>query len=152
MKLVFVLVLRIQKSDTGNNNFVKWKRDILVRQTEMTRPVKVDLEGGPKYTFWSDQTEMVRSIWFLTENFRNFGLNGKLPLFSSLKIGFHVFARKLNWYFIGVYIIKTQLLLTNVMWLSCFCDFGTLNEKKKNNNWQTPSQISLNITLAISNL
>ena len=131
MKLVIDLVLRIQKSDTGNNNFVKWKRDISVRPTEMTRPVKVNLKGGPKYTFWSDQTEMVRSIWFLTENFRNFGLNGKRPLFSSLKIGFHVFSRNLTWYFIGVYIIKTQLLLTNLMWLNCFCDFGTLNEKKK---------------------
>ena len=72
MKLVIDLVLRIQKSDTGNNNFVKWKRDISVRPTEMTRPVKVNLKGGPKYTFWSHQTEMVRSIWFLTENFRNF--------------------------------------------------------------------------------
>ena len=151
MKLVIVLVLRIQKSDTGNNNFVKWKRDISVRPTEMTRPVKVNLKGGPKYTFWSDQTEMVRSIWFLTENFRNFGLNGERPLFSSLKIGFHVFARKLTWYFIGVYIIKTQLLLTNLMWLNCFCNFGTLNEKKKN-SWKTSSQISLNIMLVISNL
>ena len=149
MKLVVDLVLRIQKSDTGNNNFVKWKRDISVRPTEMTRPVKVNLKGGPKYTFWSHQTEMVRSIWFLTENFRNFGLNRKRPLFSSLKIGFHVFARKLTWYFIGVYVIKTQLLLTNLMWLNCLCDFGTLNEK---NNWRTSSQILLNITLVISNL
>ena len=149
MKLVIVLVLRIQKRDTGNNNFVKWKRKISVWPTEMTRPVKVDLQGGPKYTFRSDQTEMVRSIWFLIENFRNFGLNGKRPLFSSLKIGFNVFARKLTWYFIGGYITKPKLLLTNLMWLNCFCDFGTLNE---NNNWQTSSQISLNISLVISNL
>ena len=42
MKLFIVHVLRIQKSDTGNTNFVKWKRGISVRPTEMTRPVKVD--------------------------------------------------------------------------------------------------------------
>ena len=109
-------------------------------QTGQSRPT---LKGRPKYIFRSDPTEMVRSIWFLTENFRNFGLNGKGPLFSSLKIGFHVFARKLTWDLISVYII-TQLLLANLMRLNCLCDFGTLNKKKKN-NWQTSSQISLNI-------
>ena len=39
--LLIVLVSRIQKSGTGDNNLVKWK-DISVRPTEMTRPVKMD--------------------------------------------------------------------------------------------------------------
>ena len=37
-----------------------------------------DYEAGCK-------TEMVRSIWYLTEIFRNFGLNRKRPLFLEIE-------------------------------------------------------------------
>ena len=40
-RLVIVPVSSIHKSGTGDNNFVKWK-DISVRPTEITRPIKVD--------------------------------------------------------------------------------------------------------------
>ena len=40
--LLTVLVNKIQKSGSGDNNFVKWKWDISVQLTKMTRPVKVD--------------------------------------------------------------------------------------------------------------
>ena len=56
-------------------------RDISVRPTEITGPVKVDHLQGWSRTFRSDQIEMVRSIqlsiWCINRNFRNFGLNGK---------------------------------------------------------------------------
>ena len=45
-RLVIVLASRIQKSGTGDNNFVKWKGTFRSdRPTEMTRPVK----AGPEY-------------------------------------------------------------------------------------------------------
>ena len=37
-RLVIVLVSRMQKSGTGDNSFVKWKREISVRPTEMSGP------------------------------------------------------------------------------------------------------------------
>ena len=77
--LVIVLVSRIQNSGTRDNNFVKWKRDISVPLTEMTRPVKVDNLQSWSRIFRSNQTQMVRSIWCTNQNFRNFGLNGKRP-------------------------------------------------------------------------
>ena len=40
--LLTVLVNKIQKSGSGDNNFVKWKWDISVQLTKMTRPVKED--------------------------------------------------------------------------------------------------------------
>ena len=68
-RLVIVLVSRIQKSGTGDNNFVKWKGTFRsYRPTEMTRPVKVDHLKRWSQIFRSERTEMVRSIWFLTEN------------------------------------------------------------------------------------
>ena len=68
-RLVIVLVSRIQKSGTGDNNFVKWKGTFRSdRPKEMTRPVKVDHLQRCSQIFRSDRTEMVRSIWFLTEN------------------------------------------------------------------------------------
>ena len=68
-RLVIVLVSRIQKSGTGENNFVKWKGTFRSnRPKEMTRPVKVDHLQRCSQIFRSDRTEMVRSIWFLTEN------------------------------------------------------------------------------------
>ena len=61
---VNVLVSRIQKSSTRDNNFVRWSsRDILVWPTKMTRPVKVDYLESWSRIFRSDQTEMDHSIW-----------------------------------------------------------------------------------------
>ena len=61
------------------------ERDILVRPTKMTRPVKVDHLQSWSRIFRSDQTEIDHSIWSTNWNFRNFGLNGnKEPLDSSL--------------------------------------------------------------------
>jgi len=78
-RLVIILVSRIKKkSGTGDNNFVKWKV-ISVRPTEITGPVKVSHLQSWSWTFRSDQTEMIRSIWRFNWNFRNFGLNEKCP-------------------------------------------------------------------------
>ena len=59
--------------------FCQMERDISVRPTEMTRPVKLDHLQSWFRLFRSDQTEMVRSIWCTNRNFRTFGLNGKRP-------------------------------------------------------------------------
>ena len=61
------------------------ERDISVRPTEMTRPVKVDHLQSWSRIFRSDQTEMVRSIWCSNRNYRNFGLNGKRPRRAARK-------------------------------------------------------------------
>ena len=71
---LLVLVSRIQKSGTGDNNFGKWKGAFL-----SDRPVTVDHLQSWSRMFRSDQTEMVRSIWWTNRNFRNFGLNGSRP-------------------------------------------------------------------------
>ena len=76
---LLVLVSRIQKSGTGDNNFGKWKATFPVRPTEMTRPVTVDHLQSWSWIFRSHQTEMVRSIWWTNRNFRSFRLNGKRP-------------------------------------------------------------------------
>ena len=73
-RLVIDLESRIQKSDTGDNSFVKWKGTVW-----SDRPVKVDHLQSWSRKFWSDQTEMVRSIWCTNRNVRNFDLNGKRP-------------------------------------------------------------------------
>ena len=78
--LVIVLVRRIQKSGTRENNFVTMERDNSVGPTEMTRPVKVDQLQRCSQIFQSDRTELVRSI--SNRNFRNFGMNGKRPSIS----------------------------------------------------------------------
>ena len=49
---------RMQKSSTGDNNFVKMERG-----NEMTRLVKVDHLQRGLQLFWSDRTWMVCSIW-----------------------------------------------------------------------------------------
>ena len=53
--LVIVLP-RIRKSGTGDDNFLKWEG------TLMTRPVKEDHLQSWSRIFWSDQIEMVHSI------------------------------------------------------------------------------------------
>ena len=66
--LVIVLVSKIQKSGTEDNNFCQMGRDTSVRPTEMTRPVKVDHLQNWSRIFRSDQTEMVRSILCANRN------------------------------------------------------------------------------------
>ena len=58
--------------------FCLMETDISVRPTEMTGLVKEDYLQTWSRIFWSDQTEMVCSIWCTSRNFRSFGLNGKL--------------------------------------------------------------------------
>ena len=75
LDMVIVIVRRIQKSGTGDNNFVN-----SVRPIEITGPVKVDHFRSWSRILRSDQTKMVRSIWCTNRNFRNFGLNGMCPI------------------------------------------------------------------------
>ena len=86
--------------------FCQIKRDISVRPTETTRPVKVDHLQSWSWIFRSDQTEMVRSIWCTNRNVRNFGLNGKHPGLHGLVLGCSMTTR-LFWeaaaFFIGYY-------------------------------------------------
>ena len=100
LNLVLVLVLESKglycscKQDTKERQwrqqFCQMERDILVHQTEITRPVKEDHLQSWSRIFRSDQTEMVHSINFLmyqctNQNFWNFGLNGKsAPDFNPL--------------------------------------------------------------------
>ena len=58
--LFIVLVSRIQKSCTGNNNW-----DISVRPTKMTRFVKMDHPQSWSRTFRSDQTWLVNQVAML---------------------------------------------------------------------------------------
>ena len=58
------------------------ERDISVWPTEMTRPVTVDHLESWSRIFPSEETEMVRSIWWTNRNSRTFGLNGKRPTFQ----------------------------------------------------------------------
>ena len=83
---LLVLVSRIEKSGTGDNNFWQMESDISVRPTEMTRPVTVDHLQSWSWIVRSDQTEMVRSIWWTNGNFQTFGLNGKRPLWCFEKL------------------------------------------------------------------
>ena len=70
---------RIQKSGTVDNKFGQMERDISVRPTEITGPVKVDHLQSWSRIFRSDQTEMVRSIWFTNRNFLEFCVEWKVP-------------------------------------------------------------------------
>ena len=88
---LLVLVSRIQKSRTRDNSFGDTERHISVRPTEMTRPVTVDhLQSWSRiaWIFRSDQTEMVRSIWWTNRNFRNFGF----PIINFIRLWY------LAWY------------------------------------------------------
>ena len=75
---LLVLVSRIEKSGTGDNNLANGK-GISDRPTDMTRPITVDHPQSWSQIFRAEQTKMVRSIWWTLRNFRTFGLNGKLP-------------------------------------------------------------------------
>ena len=50
-------------------HFCRMERDISVRPTEMTRPVKEDHLQSWSWIYPSDQTEMIRSIWCTNRNF-----------------------------------------------------------------------------------
>ena len=63
--------------------FGQMERDISVRPTEITGPVKVHHLQSWSRIFRSDQTEMVCSIWCTNQNFRNFELKGKRSVFPS---------------------------------------------------------------------
>ena len=77
-RLVIVLVRSIQKCGTEEiwgEQFGQMERDISFRPTKMTTG-----QSGPcTFKFRSNQTEMVHSTGCTNRNFRNFGLNGKLP-------------------------------------------------------------------------
>ena len=77
-RLVVVLVSRIQKRGTGDDNFVKKKRDISVRPTD--RPVKEDHLQSWSRLFQSDQTEMVLSHLMYQPKFAEFLVEWKAPL------------------------------------------------------------------------
>ena len=61
--LVIFVVSRIEQNEQyWEQQFCQMERDILVLPTEITGPVKVDRPQSWSRIFWSDQTEMIRSI------------------------------------------------------------------------------------------
>ena len=90
--------------------FWQTERHISVRLTEMARPVTVDHLQRWSRIFRSAQTEMVRSICWTNQNFRNFGLNGNRP--RSLP---HI--RHLYLLFCFLYIFDCNRLLAVAWWL-----------------------------------
>ena len=80
-------ISRIQKSSTGDNNFVKWRGTFPSDRPKWLDRSKKWLDPQSwSQIFLRDQTKMVCSIWCTNRNFRNFGLNGKClhSPFSSL--------------------------------------------------------------------
>ena len=77
---VIVLVSRIQKSGTGDTNFVKWRRTFRSNRPKWPDRSKwTTFRAGPEYY---GQTKLK---WSTNRNFRNFGLKGnKAALESSL--------------------------------------------------------------------
>ena len=66
------------KEQCWGQQFCQTETDISVRPTEMTRLVKEDYLQTWSWIFRSDQTEMLRSIWYTNRNFRSLGLNRRL--------------------------------------------------------------------------
>lgn len=58
-------------------------RDISVRPTKITGPVKVDHLRRWSQICWSDQTKMVCSIFISNRNSGIVGLNGKRPVYNN---------------------------------------------------------------------
>ena len=87
--LVIVLASRIQKSSTGNNNFVKWKGTFRSDRPKWPDRSKwTTFKAGHEYSGW---TKLKWSIPFdvhvqlcTNRNFWNFGFNGKHPLFTCV--------------------------------------------------------------------
>ena len=74
-RLVIVLASRIQKSGTGDNNFVKWKGTFRSDRPKWPdRSLWTTFKAGPEY---SGRT---KPKWCTNRNFRNFGLSGKRTL------------------------------------------------------------------------
>ena len=73
------------KEQYWGQELCQMERNISVRPTEMTRPVKEDHLQSWSWIFRSDQTKMVRSIWCSNGNYQNFGLNGKCPLLTAFQ-------------------------------------------------------------------
>ena len=89
--------------------FCQMERDISVRRTEMTRPVKEHHLQSWSRTFRSDLTEMVRSIWCTKWNFQNFGLNGNCPRSSRQRLKyFHP---------PNIYLHNVQTLDSTIHWI-----------------------------------
>ena len=86
--LLTVLVNRIQKSGSGDNNFVKWKRDISVQLTKTTRPVKEDHLQSCSWIFWSNQCKQNCSIPFDVPT-EMYGILGWME--STLRFPFDLF-------------------------------------------------------------
>ena len=82
---VNVLVSRIQKSSTSDNNFVKWRGTFWSDRPKWPDRSKWSNLQSWSQIFWWDQIKMDHSIWCTNRNFQNYGLNGnKAPLDSSL--------------------------------------------------------------------
>ena len=62
-------------------HFVKWKGTFRSDRLRYPNRSKWTTFKAQSWIFWSDQTEMVRSIWCTNRNFRNFEFNGKRPQF-----------------------------------------------------------------------
>ena len=78
-RLVIVLVNKDTKERYWGQQFCQMERDISVRPTEMTRPVKEDHLQSWSRIFRTDKTEMFRTILCI---------NGKRPLFCLARQGF----------------------------------------------------------------
>ena len=76
------------------------ERDISVRSTEMTRPVKVDHLQSWSRIFRSSQTEMVRSICCTNQEFGNFGFGKRSLTLLSVTSTLHWFLKWLmrSWF------------------------------------------------------
>ena len=60
-----------------------WGQQFWQMARDRQRPVTVDHLQSWSQIFRSDQTEMVRSIWWTNRNFRTFGSNAKRPGFPN---------------------------------------------------------------------
>ena len=79
LKLPIVLVSRVQKRILLGTTITSNGKGHSVRPTETTRPVKEDHLQNWSRIFWSDKTEMIRSVWCTNRNFRNFWVEWKAP-------------------------------------------------------------------------
>ena len=73
-------ISRIQKSSTGDNNFVKWRGTFPSDQPKWSDQSKwTTFKANPKYSSWTKPKWSVPLFWCTNRNFWNFGLNGKHP-------------------------------------------------------------------------
>ena len=89
---------RIQKSGTGENNFVKWKTNGKDFRSDRLKWVDwskwTTFKGGPKYSGRTAPKWLVPLILISNQNLRIFGLNGKRPR----KIGCNKFMMYEMWH------------------------------------------------------